>query len=243
MRQILLVSRSLWASDIFRMKDTEEMIYAFSQILRLNPQRVKEDFGKVCVHIASLSSDSEVPSQWECYASKGAGCAIGFDQAALDQWCQQHGLSLFPVSYSRHEEMFGRFKERVDHLLSNRGVMRWPQRAIIDQFSLAMTLKKEAYRAEREWRILVIQSRDEGRKQKHHLNSFTRPDGACCFALPICTPDLVTNVVMGPECSASPDELKRQLSDSGLSSVSIRHFHHCEQRADPSCDAEERSTA
>jgi hypothetical protein len=224
------------------MNDPDEILYGFSDLLPtamgagINPpfcrELVKQEWAKVCVHIACLSN-AELHSQWERYANQGTGCAIGFDQSALKDWCLRHGISLFPMSYdrSRQEEMIRRFHRNVDRIFTP-GLLKWdslaagktlPEKATTYLFSLAMTVKTERWREEGEWRILIMQPRNETLKRKHAFTPLKRDDGVCYFALPICSPTLVTEVVIGPRCDADTEMLRHQLDEAGLSLVNVRH--------------------
>jgi hypothetical protein len=226
------------------MNDPDEILYAFSDLLptamgagmrpEFGREVVKQEWAKVCVHIACFSN-AELPSQWERYANQGTGCAIGFDQSALEEWCLQQGVSLFPMSYdrSRQEEMISRFHKSVDRIFTPGLLKReWnslaarktlPDKATTYLFSLAMTVKKEHWQEEREWRILIMQPRNGALRGKRALMPLKRDDGVCHFALPICTPTLVTEVVIGPRCGIDSEVLRRQLNDAGLGLVSVRH--------------------
>jgi hypothetical protein len=229
MRKILLDSRNLWASDIFSMNDPDELTYAFSEILHFERDLVRGQFGKACVHIACFSN-AEVLSQWKRYADECTGCAIGFDQSALKEWCLHRGISLFPMRYdlSRHNEMIERFDAQVNRLFEGRlrdrnaATETSLNKATFYRFSLAMTMKKQCWQHEREWRILIMQHKDERAAGGHTFNRLKRDDGVCYFELPICTSGLVTEVVVGPQCRVNSDELRQQLDDAGLGSVSVR---------------------
>jgi hypothetical protein len=223
------------------MNDPDEILYAFSDLLPtvmgagmnspFTRDFVKEQWAKVCVHIACFSN-AELPSQWERYANKGTGCAIGFDQCTLKEWCLRQRISLFPTNYdrSRQEDMIRSFRTNVDRI--TQGLLnKWDspaarktlrEKATKYLFSLAMTVKTEHWREEGEWRILMMQPKTETLTCKHAFTSLKRDDGVCYFALPICLPSLVTEVVIGPRCSTDSEMLKRQLNDAGLSSVSVR---------------------
>jgi hypothetical protein len=238
----ILNSGKLWASDVLCMNDKTEITYAFNEIISPlaalreegNPKyfirSVKEDlvkqvWGTWCTHVACFSSTPELPSQWQRYA-QCAGYAVGFDRSRLDEWCIQQSISLFPMSYDRlrHEQMIRRFldeeadlefQRNISHSSPARDALR--EKAVVYLSSLAMSLKEHSWSDEHEWRILVIQLHGESRFER-----LTRNGGVCYFELPIVTPQLVTELVFGPRCPAVTAELKQQLDQAGLGSVSIR---------------------
>ena len=233
MRKILFESHSLWASDIFCMNDKTEVTYSHSEILGLDQQLVKDTYGKLRMHIACFSSE-ELPGQWKRYADDCKGCAIGFDQAALQKYVfsREGLLSLFPVNYSRdgHEMMKKRFCEGANKIFESASfkgtVSDDVKKALHDEaskylFCLAETMKHQDWQDEREWRILVTPARDGGRKHEHAFEPVDR-FGVCRFFLPIGTAEFVTEIVLGPKCSINGEELKAELTNSGLGSISVR---------------------
>jgi hypothetical protein len=242
----ILRAGKLWASDVLCMNDPKEITYAFTDIISplvdiredgspryfiksIKNDLVKEVWGKWCTHIACLSSTAELPSQWARYA-ECTGYAIGFDRSRLEQWCHEQQISLFPMSYDRprHKEMIRRFLDRevtieVQRNLSTPSAAREALRgkAVTYLSSLAMTIKENVWRGEREWRILVIQPEGENRfKPLTRRNE--RNDVVSYFELSICTPQLVTEVVLGPRCCADLGELRRELNNAGFDSVRLR---------------------
>jgi hypothetical protein len=123
---------------------------------------------------------------------------------------------------ARHEEMIRLFLEREAEIELNRRPQRLAREELratarIYLSSLAMTLKAKCRSPENEWRILVIQTAGA-----NHFELLTREDGVCFFELPICIPEIVTEVILGPRCSLGAEELRQWLDAAGLSSVTIR---------------------
>jgi hypothetical protein len=124
---------------------------------------------------------------------------------------------------SRHDGMVRRFLDSEKQIESRRLARR---KDALGEFrshahkylaSLAMTMKSDQWKEEQEWRILVIQPEDGTRFQR-----LTRPDGVCYVELPICSPDIVRAVVLGPQCNSDPDDARNYLANIGFGSVSVR---------------------
>ncbi|MGA2113224.1 MAG: DUF2971 domain-containing protein [Bryobacteraceae bacterium] len=239
-------SGKLWASDVLCMDDRTEIKYAFTEVIRpvvderdengdtryylravASPEVVRDVWRTWCTHVACFSATAELPSQWEKYASC-TGYAIGFDQRGLDEWCRARKIALFPMNYElpRQQEMVREFfeGEKVVELRrlaskSCKDQMVHEIRSHANKYlaSLTQSVKSKYWSDQQEWRILVIQK--EGQKG---FGSFTRPDGVCCFELPICTADIVTEVVLAPHFSSDQGAIRLLLRDAGLSSVVIR---------------------
>lgn len=244
----ILASGKLWASDVLRMPDRGEIAYAFNEIIAPvlgqcedgrpkyfvksvgPPDLVRLKWGRFQTHIACLSSTAEEPRQWRNYA-KCMGYAIGFDRAALDAWCLSQNVSLFPMSYdcSRHIGMITRFLDKVKEIELNLhpvGLNESPlrQAAKVYLTALAMTMKRTEFREEHEWRVLVVEP--EGRAR---FARWTRENGVSCFELPICATGLVKEIVLGPQCRADAEEVRRRLGEAGLDAVNIRRTGcHCD---------------
>jgi hypothetical protein len=231
-------SGELWASDVLRMNDPNEITYAFNKVLgpiaqtrengypkyrikSVKEEIVKDVWGRWCTHVTCFSSSSEISSQWERYA-KNSGFAVGFDRVRLGEWCKQKGISLLPIIYNRahQEEMIRRLLQAEVDILTSRQPSD-PVRSVLrdktDLFlaSIMMTLKEPSWSEEEEWRILVVDA--EGRFER-----FTRNDGVCYFKLSAVKPELITELVLGPECPENCSDIKRRLDEFGFDSVRIR---------------------
>jgi hypothetical protein len=235
----ILNSGKLWATDILCVNDKKEIDYAFEVINRIAAgdsryffklnvgQSAREVWRKIGTHIACLSSTAEISSQWDKYAAAGTGCAVGFDRVELEKWCDGMRISLVPMLYEPllQDRMMKDFLEAEREVRECRnpgpeGGGREALRSEADKylFTLAMTLKGENWRDEREWRMLVIRP-----KGATDFELLTRNDGVRYIELPICGPSIAREVVLGPQCCADIEELKRQLGNEGLSKVSMRY--------------------
>jgi hypothetical protein len=227
------------------MNDKREVIYPISDILAPivseigadgNPKYflraiksdeiIREVWQGFHTHIACLSADPNIPSQWAAYA-KDTGFAVGLDLAALDEWCVSQGISLFPMVYepSVHKTIIRTFLEKEAQIEANRNLLAHSptrdelrSKAEVYLVSLAMALKAECWRQEQEWRILII----EADRKASRFPLLTRPDGVNYFELPICTPGLFTELVLGPLCNMSESEARRLIDAAGFSAVRVR---------------------
>jgi Protein of unknown function (DUF2971) len=246
--QEIVKSGNLWASDVLCMNDPKEIAYAFDVLGPLvaerengspkyflksiaSPERAREIWGAVSNHIACFSSNPDLPSQWKHYA-KCTGYALGFNRSALQSWCLARNISLFPVLYDStlQTAMIKEFleKEKQLEIVRDAAALAIRDAAVGYMHCLTLTLKDPAWLPEHEWRMLVIQPKDSTR-----FTRFTRDRDVGYFKLPIVVPELVAEIVLGPECVTDADQLKLHLVDVGLGRVGVRRAScGCEDSSD-----------
>ena len=244
--RMILESGKLWASDVLGMSDPREIAYPFADVVApLAAEReageskyflkriasedlVREIWGRFQTHITCFSSNADLPSQWRCYANC-TGYAIGLNRAALLAWCLARGISLIPMIYEPplQTTVIREFFEREKQLEKSRCSSKSTATAVRGDAKkymacFAMTLKAPRFSNEREWRILIIEPNGGAR-----FTRLAREDGVGYFELPLMVPEIVTEIVLGPECHADMSALKSQLAHAGLGNVSIRRAN-CE---------------
>jgi hypothetical protein len=184
---------------------------------------VKKVWSRFCTHIACFSATGESSDQWKSYA-KCEGFALGFDRLALQNWCLEIGVALFPVVYcaSKQRELIQDFLDKEKHLevvrnLDLKTVDAVRSKAMTYLTSLAMPLKSAEWQAEQEWRLLIIQPLDQRRFAPR-----TRGEGICYFELPLVVPELLKEVVVAKKCKEEFDSIRSHLAKSGLADVEVR---------------------
>lgn len=218
----IISSRNLWASDLRKVKGDPHELNRASEVIRdvaekgaylewINP-RATELLRDACIHIAFLSQSPTSRSQWDEYAEQGTGCAIGLRLSKIRKLCgrgpkgKHLGIEQFPIIYDRttQTEIIQRLlDEAVD--IEN----RWVPNGRLEDFRRAVkhalvsfvgVMKGETYRKEQEWRI-----------QADHDSKLevVNPDGDVCRrALPICSPDYIDEIVVGPN---APREMMHEI--------------------------------
>ena len=84
--------------------------------------------------------------------------------------------------------------------------------------TLPLTIKHEDWMKEQEWRILIIQLHGQDRFER-----LTREDdGVGFFELPICVPEIVTEVILGSRCTSELTAVQSWLGEAGLPAVAVR---------------------
>lgn len=231
----------MWVTDALTMEDQSEIIYGheiaagiiaerkeddspFYPFDRIDTTKTRDVFRQWCTHIGCFSSSLEISHQWQKYADGGRGVALGFETIALQQWCQSRKIPLFQLLYDRtkQEKLLREFL----HLATKIGHRLKPKKEEVDAYihsatirlsTFIMWLKSPDYSCEAEWRVLAIQKKAGGayRRVRH-------PAGRCCFELPLCNPETLREVVIGPENSENESVVRNLLTSSGFHDVLVR---------------------
>lgn len=129
-------SKSLWASNVYYLNDSKEIIHACDVLkdvlaprLAFGDQNSEEtiflkqflDWINTCritmynLFIFSLSEEPSLLSQWRSYTPHGKGISIGFSQDILDTLIENSTLRLAKCLYERneHEEVLGSLVEKL----------------------------------------------------------------------------------------------------------------------------------
>jgi Protein of unknown function (DUF2971) len=227
----ILKSRALWASDARLMADKTELTYSAS-VLRDSATRTGYYFEKVrdklaeellqtCMHIASLSLEPCLRSQWTAYADGGRGCAISFDFHEVRKLTDKIGIGSFPLVYNPDVQrgMWDFYLRRAQEIrISRRPPDSFHTEVLRDLAALLFTMKNPVHAGEHEWRLQVS-----------HNPLFTlrkRPDGGCCSELSICTPETICGLLLGPDCPMTVIEAEELLADGGYSNGAAFQLSH-----------------
>jgi hypothetical protein len=231
--EAILKSHALWASDARLMTDKTEVAYA-TDMLRESATRTGYYFEEVrdklaeqllqtCMHIASLSLEPCLRSQWTAYADSGRGCAISFDFHEVRKLTDKIGS--FPLVYEPdvQSQMWDLYLRRAQEIVLNLHPPRsFHTQVLRDLAALLFTMKNPVHAAEHEWRLQVS-----------HDPMFTlrkRPDGGCCSELPICTPETVCGLLLGPDCPLTPPEAEDILGGNGYKNAAVFKLAACDLR-------------
>lgn len=246
----IIQHRKLWLTSAFNLNDHQEVIWAIrrikSKILDLQPQLDGDLFdifkdlmlgGKVTdPYVCSLTSEVDLLSQWRAYGKDGTGVSIGIKLSALPniekpfltQQERDDYLYLAEVVYSQKEQdsmidkMFAPFikvglniEERFELLT------QFAQRLI----QITPTFKNPAFREEAEWRIIYMPMLGRGGNKISEPNF--RISGSKLipyfeYVLSGRAPnDIFAEIMLGPKCETSPNDLSIFLAQHGLRDLPI----------------------
>jgi hypothetical protein len=243
----ILQSKELWLSSIRYMNDASEMSLGHERfrevceefkakrnpgprfqelldtLLRLGDADIQMDAFIFC-----LCEEKDLLSQWRGYAEGGGGVAIEFKARSILP--PQQGLALQPVLYSGWaqreilETLLKVFRKHLNKLDASGDPQK--KRGLLNDAcnAFAMTLplvKNDAFREEKEWRLLKVTHRSlqELRVSHRVSNGLVVP----YMRLPLADPLPIESIVVGP--SAHQDLLAEGIKDLlhrvGASSVKV----------------------
>lgn len=220
--EAILQSGTLWASDVRLMRDQTEFAYAV-ELLRSAVKRPDHYFEEVsrnlaeevrgqCLHVACLSLEACLGSQWLNYADSGRGCAISFDFQEIRKF--GHGIGSFPLAYDPgvQIQMIESYLRRAHEIvLRHQPPKVFHDQVLRDVAALLFSIKNPTHAPENEWRLQVNHT-DPWKLRK-------RPDGGCCSELPICTPRTVCGLLLGPGCPLTVEEAEDLLKRGGYNTA------------------------
>lgn len=224
----ILSSGVLWACDLRKSKNDphelecgykllEEVVAERQDLIKShNELDVAQEFRTLCFHIACLSSELTVRSQWEDYADGGAGCAIGFAHDELEALRREEGIDFLPVVYEAGTRR-GNFRSLLDVVSECRSQLHnagFVECVLALLAGLANTTKCPKYACENEWRLLV--SCDD------HFERENRE--ICTRKLPICTSETIHEVVMGPNSLHQLDTMEHYLGEHRYERAKVRRI-------------------
>jgi hypothetical protein len=128
-------SNALWASNIYCLNDSKEIIHACDVLktilqTRLAASAIDDEteflqqvqtwidhcrFGIFNLFVFSLSSESSLLSQWRSYTPHGKGVSIGFSAEQLNALALRNNLKIAKCLYERreHEELLASLLEKL----------------------------------------------------------------------------------------------------------------------------------
>jgi hypothetical protein len=232
----ILKSQSLWASDLRTMKDSTEIHYGYGvleaackrshYLLGIGP--AADRLRQMCLtHVACLSLRVGIKNQWEEYAAKSTGAAIGIRFQEMRRIAGGHlgRLFHFPMVYDPSvqshflDELISR-ASRIEHTLASAplaDVETYRDHVIMHIGAAVATLKDPGYAPEEEWRLAIDCETEE----------FTKIDRGpiCCRALPVCTPAAVGEIVLGPQSAITIDQAREIAKEANMPDVIFRKLN------------------
>jgi hypothetical protein len=124
------------------------------ELARINPY-IRSWLTEICVACFSAPPADRL-SQWRAYAKDGAGYAIGFSSARLEQAGKGMAstFDLVPVIYDRKRQRSELRKLFEDNRPADTSDSADSSRIMLKAVKLALTFKNESFREEKEWRLI-----------------------------------------------------------------------------------------
>lgn len=248
----ILESGTLWATDALNARDRDEMLHSVRIITPIlqergadgnprfflgsmaNENAVLDGLRSFSPHIACLSNDPAIASQWQKYAECGRGVAIGFDyQRTVDICNGKRILGPFPVVYGRKQQTCAvrRYLAEATFIVCRSSLCVADEKelrshATAGMFGFMISIKKWTYREEGEWRLVVLPNGPDG-----EFAARTDEDGRSYVQLPIC--GAVSEVVIGRCSKLSEYDVRRFLRTAGLENARVRKSRVAQPTSNP----------
>jgi hypothetical protein len=168
----ILASHSLWATYSRTLNDGSEQRFGETVICKLLQDMVGDDIrpkiaagmddnsGPYRPFVTCFCKEPTLLSMWRAYSQRGGGYCLGFDSSALFDWlCRRSRLSwLLEITYG---EPKGGLKDDI-HTLAKL-IELDPQKRLGFTIAcvLATKIKHESFKEEREWRIVIQDTKSE----------------------------------------------------------------------------------
>lgn len=254
----IVQNRRLWLTGAYNLNDHQEINWTHQKIgHRLNElaskhgrERPDEIWALLQAssgvpYICSLSSESDLLSQWRAYGQNGSGIAIGFKSSSLPS--SEHlpiltagkkdSISLHQVVYDEKIQ-----EQLIDSILAP----AFEGEEINDQAHFAMSIaasqltglssifKNPAFSEEKEWRIIhkpMIMGKDGSLESKIYVSisppKYRTTGGKLItyfeYDFTDLKPDeIFSEIVLGPKSEVSNFDLSILLTESGLPNISVR---------------------
>lgn len=163
----IIKTSKLWASSAFCTNDTTEIEHGVllvqsvakeylqnDELDRINPY-VRPWLTETCVACFSEPPADQL-SQWRAYAKNGAGYAIGFSSALLEQAGKEMAstFDLVPVIYDEKQQLSELRKLFEDNQPADRSDSAYSSRIMVKAVRRALSFKNESFKEENEWRLI-----------------------------------------------------------------------------------------
>lgn len=177
----IIDGRSIWASNINYLNDEKEYLYTV-ELLRPHLEKLQSNTNNRALidqliqwiekaeggptYVTSLSSQSDILSQWRAYCRNG-GFSIGFTRDGLQEVVERCGLTLTQCVYD-HDEQSEKVASFIDSLttaissegqtiLNRKDAHQFYADNVYKQLTLlANEIKHPAFQEEEEWRLVKL---------------------------------------------------------------------------------------
>ena len=171
----ILKENCLWATAARYLNDSSECKYGLSLISERLDRAAEQTADKVeavklsaiardltvfpTVCVASLTMEGDLLSQWRAYSNNSGGVALAFRSERLREAAHDQNFYLAPCLYTEEEqlaEVDKYIKEIRNRLRSSQSDGRNHGNGIALATRVAVCLKNEAFKEEREWRLISM---------------------------------------------------------------------------------------
>jgi hypothetical protein len=243
----IISTKEVWLTDITKLNDITEYESGFDLIvhvlqekglaekpefLSIQTEKLNEKFQ---ILIGCFSSEGDVGSQWRLYADDSKGLSIGFDENEIDQFnlfnrvtanCYQPIIShvkLCKVNYIK-DEFVGKVRSFIYRMEQSESPIK-DQLTALALRRFAALYKDQYFKDEREIRAVVEiePGRDEGYAIDVRVNAYKEEARFHRLLTSYQNLSAIKEVIIGPNCSYSIEDVEGMLTEHGIEKVKIRY--------------------
>lgn len=243
----IISTKEVWLTDISKLNDRSEYKSGHELISEILVQKglsentilqgIRSEHlnSKFEILIGCFSKEGDLGSQWRLYAEDGQGISIGFDENAIEQvnlFNRFHENNLQPINskvmlrsvqYDR-DQLVKNASNLIDRLTHNNPVLKYEMMAI-GLRRLAAIYKDPFFKDEREVRAII--EIDAGLENTYKLdertNSYKEQASYHKLLTSYGPQNSIKEVIIGPTCSLTMEEIKDMLISNGLSDVQVKY--------------------
>jgi len=243
----IISTKEVWLTDITKLNDITEYESGFDLILDVLQEKglaEKPDFLNIQtdklnenfqILIGCFSSEGDAGSQWRLYADDSKGLSIGFDENEIDQFnlfnrvaANGHQpiishVKLCKVHYIK-DEFVGKVRSFIDRMEQSVSPIK-DQLTALALRRFAVLYKDQYFKDEREIRAVVEiePCRDEGYAIDIRVNAYKEEARFHKLLTSYQNLSAIKEVIIGPNCSYSPEDVRGMLTEQGIEKVEIRY--------------------
>lgn len=243
----VISTKEVWLTDITKLNDRTEyksgldLIFEVLQekrvaekpgFLNIQADKINEEF-QILVGCFSLEGDAG--SQWRLYADDSKGLSIGFDENEIDQFnlfnrftvngyqsISSH-VKLCKVHYNK-DEFVSKVRGFIDRMEQSKSPIK-DQMTALALRRFAVLYKDQYFKDEREVRAVVEveRSRNEGYAIDIRVNAYKEQAHFHKLLTSYQNLSSIKEVIVGPNCFYSPEDVQAMLTEQGIEKVEIRY--------------------
>jgi hypothetical protein len=243
----IIATKQVWLTDITKLNDCTEYKSGFDLILDvlknkgLEERQVFQDIrgdklnDSFQILVGCFSQEGDSGSQWRLYADETKGLSVGFDEKEIAQFnmfnrfienkyqaISSH-VKFYEVQYDQ-VKFLASVTALIERLEQNNPLLK-DQLMAVALRRLAATYKDPFFKDEREMRAMV--EIEPGRDDKYVVGERTNAYNELANYHKLLTSfqgfSAIKDIIIGPNCPYSLEDVKELLRKQGLDHVTLRH--------------------
>lgn len=187
------------------------------------------------LYACCFSEDGDLLSQWRGYADNGFGVSIGFSKNILEERNEEkYGLKFQKVSYNilEHEQFAKKQAQVIEKCLEKKNIYSAIAEVFENNIEINSCMKNPAFVEEKEWRLSIAmnpllrinEDKEVQDFQMSKIKMYSSKKKIITYLdlnFEKIKQDFVKEIVIGPNCKMSTNDLKQCLSILGYEASKI----------------------